>query len=108
MSYVVGTKVMAISHSTKSEVYVFGRGTYEGELAPKDYPTEHQPAGMMGRYLTEQGMTNPCIKLEDEKLIWGCECWWGPEEVVEEKIQGLEVKTLDIQAVRKEWIKETN
>ena len=23
------------------------------------------------------GMTNPCIKLDTGKHVWGFECWWG-------------------------------
>ena len=106
--YVTGTRVLAISHSNKSDIYIFGYGTYEGEKSPKDFPIEHQPAGMMGRWLVEDGRENPCIKLEDGKYIWGCECWWGPAEAAEEHIEGLVVKKVDIQEQRKEWMKETN
>jgi len=104
--YAVGTRVLAISHSTKNKVFIFGYGIYEGEKTPKDYPTEHQPAGMLGQFLVNEGRENPCIRLEDGKYVWGCECWWGPADKAD--IEGLEVHNIDIQEARKEWIKETN
>lgn len=108
MSYQVGTRVLAISHSDKSKAYVFGYGTYEGDKAPKDYPIDQQPAGMIGRFIVQEGRENPCIKLDNGKYVWGCECWWGPAEGAEEHLEGLEIKEIDIQETRKEWMKETN
>lgn len=108
MSYQVGTRVLAISHSDKSKAYVFGYGTYEGEKTPKDFPTEHQPVGMMGQWIVQDGRDNPCIKLDNGKYVWGCECWWGPAEGAEKHLEGLEIKEIDIQETRKEWMKEIN
>ncbi|CAL2106690.1 conserved hypothetical protein [Tenacibaculum sp. 190524A02b] len=30
-------------------------------------------------------ITNPCIKLDSGKYVWGFECWWGETEKFEKK-----------------------
>lgn len=76
-----GMRVGAISHAEKDgTVYVFGFGVYEGDFVPDE------DAAGMGPLLREAEMTNPKIKLDNGDVVWGCECWWGPEDVVKEKI----------------------
>lgn len=93
--YEVGTKVMAISHAADGKVYVFGRGTYIGDKDPADpsYPT---PTGAF------MGANNPCIKLDNGQHVWGCECWWGPEDVMMQKFGGREEVAIDIDKRREE------
>jgi hypothetical protein len=54
------------------------------------------------------GFPNPLIKLDDGKHVWGCECWWAPEEDIREMVADYEAKgaaiiPIDIDAARKEW-----
>jgi len=97
MSRKVGDRVGAICSANATEVRFFGYGVYEGDLEP--------PFGPLGftkeefeqscREVAEEGgatnyihkpYTNPCIKLDNGGTVWGCQCWWGPEEQIKTKI----------------------
>ncbi|MBI4472199.1 MAG: hypothetical protein HY646_05990 [Acidobacteria bacterium] len=48
--------------------------------------------------MRELNMTNPTIKLDDGRLVYGCECWWGaPEKALQ---LGKEIRVVDIDAAR--------
>lgn len=40
---------------------------------------------------------NPRIDLDDGSVVWGFQCWWGPEEREEEKAAGREIVMLSAQ-----------
>jgi hypothetical protein len=72
-------------------VKLIGYGTYKGDVM---HPT--------------LGFPNPLIELDDGKHVWGCECWWGPEDkikavVAEAESKGAAIVPIDIDAARKEW-----
>ena len=66
----IGTRVTAISHTKDNKVYIFGYGKYLGE----------KPCELLG------GIKNPCIELDNGKLIYGCQCWWGETNRVQDEI----------------------
>ena len=95
-----GIRVGTISHSEGDTIFIFGYGIYEGDHVPT---AEDRPEGMMGDALFEEQVSNPRIRLDDGKVVWGCECWWGPEEKVKERISKFEdCKKVDIEDRRKE------
>jgi hypothetical protein len=53
-------------------VHFLGYGTYLGD----------EPCPSL------DGFVNPKLQLDDGTIAWGCETWWGPEEVVKNKIEG--------------------
>jgi hypothetical protein len=61
--------------------YLFGYGVYVGDEVPGE------EAGGFGEMVRAAGAKNPKILLDNGKVVWGCECWWGPEEVVRKKLQ---------------------
>ena len=70
----VGDRVIAIASAKDGVVKSFGAGVYAGDFKlPKD------AAGL------NFGQTNPRIDLDTGKTVWGCECWWGPEETVKKR-----------------------
>lgn len=74
MSEQVGYRVGAIQSAPKDQVKFFGYGVY------------------VGRKLHPQwGMDNPCIELDGGGVVFGIECWWGPEEKVKAMIGAREV-----------------
>lgn len=88
--YQVGDRVGAISHEEEGVSYLFGYGVYEGD---KLHP------GL--------GFNNPCIKLDSGALVWGCECWWGPEAEIKAHVANFEKTVeIDIDAERKRWAAE--
>jgi hypothetical protein len=87
----IGIRVGAISHSEKETVYLYGWGTYEGDHVPPK-----GTAGPFGLDASEVG-PNPKIKLDSGDVVWGCQCWWGPEDQIKAKIaQFEEVKEVPV------------
>lgn len=90
----VGSRVGAISHSENNTLYVFGFGVYDGDFVPDT------AAGTMGKTLQQVGAKNPKITLDNGKVVWGCECWWGPEDEVKQRLERFTVVETDIDEVR--------
>jgi len=76
----VGTRVGAIRSIDDDTAYLFGYGVYEGKHLLLLVGTE---------------IRNPRIKLDNGKVVWGCECWWGPEQQIRDRIDGLKVVMVD-------------
>lgn len=99
----VGDRVGAILGSKEREVEFFGFGVYEGDFLP---------VGAVGDVAEVASAVapdrlNPKIKLDSGKVVWGCECWWGPEENIKAQIErwekiGFTIIEKDIDEVRKE------
>jgi hypothetical protein len=70
----IGERVVAISHSDDETIYLFGFGVYEGDFDPEE------AGGPLGEMCREMGRGNPRIRLDNGKIVYGCECWWHPEE----------------------------
>jgi hypothetical protein len=47
--------------------------------------------------------SNPCIELDSGDTVWGAQCWWGPEERLDEKVQGREVVLVPVPEGNKRW-----
>ena len=72
--YSIGDRVGAMMSANESTVRLYGYGVYEGEQVPtRGYPKD-------------LGMENPKIKLDDGQIVYGFECWWGPEEKIKKII----------------------
>lgn len=76
----IGDRVGAILGGDGETVEFLGYGVYEG-----DFPLEE-----LG------GFPNPRIKLDSGATTWGCECWWGPEDVIKNKLEGYKANGLTI------------
>jgi hypothetical protein len=92
----VGDRVGAISHRDGNTLYVFGFGVYDGDFVPEN-------AGGIGKTLQQVGATNPKITLDSGKVVWGCECWWGPEDLVTQRLQGYTLVETDIDEARAKY-----
>jgi hypothetical protein len=90
-----GERVFAVLAATIKEVSLLGFGVYVGDEVPpvpmgvvralyrvttweefdrvaaEDAECEPNPAARP---------TNPKIVLDDGAVVWGAECWWGPEK----------------------------
>lgn len=105
-----GDRVIAISHSDGDTLYIFGYGTYLGDMNPTELSEKHYPAGQLGQIVTEMpDITNPCIKLDNGQIVWGCECWWSPldsERLQAQLSRFKDIIELDIQEQRSKYRKE--
>lgn len=84
-----GDRVGAVASVNGNIVELFGYGTYEGEEIP--------PPDIAGGFVTTP---NPKIKLDNGDILWGCECWWSPEDILKEHIKGATVKDITIAEYR--------
>lgn len=97
MNYPKGIRVGAILDMNQDEGWVrlLGYGTYEGDECPvidgEEFPME-----------------NPKIVLDNGKVVWGMECWWGPEDEIKQQLAGLKVTEIDIDDARFENRSERN
>lgn len=78
-----GARVGAIRNEQDNTVYFFGFGTFEGREVP--------PNGALVFGFRMKGQSNPKIKLDNGNIVWGYQCWWGPEEVIKRRLEGKKV-----------------
>lgn len=71
-----GTRVFALSsaNADEKEVLFLGLGVYVGDEIPGP------EAGGLAAWAHKAGEVNPKLVLDDGTVVWGGECWWGPEE----------------------------
>lgn len=91
MATKVGERVMALLSVGGSKAKVLGVGVYSGNEVP---PAE------VSKLMHEFNLKNPKITLDNGDVVWGCECWWGPEDAVKKRIEGLEVEEVSIKDYR--------
>jgi hypothetical protein len=86
--YAIGIRVGAILSMDDETVNLLGYGTYDGDEIPVVNGMEVLP------------IANPKITLDSGKVVWGCECWWGPEDKIKEQVEGKEIVEVDIDEAR--------
>jgi hypothetical protein len=101
----VGERVGAILGSGDKTVQFLGYGVYEGDFIPVE------AVGGMADVLREVKIENPRIKLDNGSVVYGCECWWGPETAIKSRLErfnaeGIETELVDINQVRDRWTEE--
>jgi len=121
-----GTRVIAISHAEGDTLYIFGYGVYEGYFIPpivnfeeelklwkaelkrahEIFPSLPNPPDSEIRQFVEKTVSNPRIKLDNGKTVWGYECWWSNVEDIDSVDEMLDKKIveIDIDAERKKHI----
>ena len=77
-----GARVGAIQSADKDTVNFYGYGVYVGDEIPPD------------GFCHDVGIPNPKIQLDDGGIVWGQECWWGPEEQVKKQIGDRKIITV--------------
>ena len=87
--YRIGTRVGAILSADDREVRLFGYGVYQGDEIPPE------GTGGLGSLIRECGHKNPKIVLDSGEIVWGCECWWGPEQKILDSIGARAVVMID-------------
>ena len=87
----IGDRVGVVNHSDEKTVYFLGYGTYLGPEVP---PGNINPP-------LNAGWPNPKIRLDNGKVVWGCECWWGSEEQIKTEIEEFDhIVDVDIDDMR--------
>jgi hypothetical protein len=93
----IGERVGALMSAKGNTVKLFGFGVYVGDEVPDAH------AKGLGSLVREAGVKNPKILLDSGKVVWGCECWWGPEVTVKKKLAGYQfVVEVDVDEARRQ------
>lgn len=90
MSANVGDRAGAVISIKGGVAESLGFGVFSGQKIPD--PKRPGQAGMLGRV----GIPNPCITLDNGDVVYGCECWWGAEDAIKAKLNGLKVEEVRI------------
>ncbi len=94
----IGERVGCISSGDSDTLKVLGYGVYESD----EVPTE--AVGDFADFMRGNGMKNPKIRLDSGKVVYGCECWWGPEEAVKARVAVYKnVVDVDIDELRRAY-----
>jgi hypothetical protein len=67
----VGTRVAAIRNIIDKTVFLYGFGVYDG----------YYPVKIMEGLVVDI----PRITLDDGQIVWGAQCWWGAEEMINQR-----------------------
>lgn len=94
-----GDRVGVIGWEDDDAFYLFGYGVYDGDLVPSEEEAATHPALAMFRVA---GVSNPHITLDNGKVVWGLECWWGAEDVIRKKVGNKKVVEVDIEECRRD------
>jgi hypothetical protein len=96
----IGDRVGAILSADEHEVHLLGFGVYDGEHEPPFGPLgttleeHHKTMAEMkaaGTLAEDFVWTNPRITLDDGRVVWGAQCWWGSEEAIRKTIEGRRI-----------------
>jgi hypothetical protein len=106
-----GDRVGAIMCAKGREVWLLGYGVFDGHQ-----PIDDEATGWMADMLRanrDEGLycENPRITLDDGSVLWGCECWWGGERALQQRVrdwaaQGRIIVRVDINEVRRQYAAE--
>lgn len=86
-------RVGAVLSSNEEHVSFLGWGEYVGDEVP---PANTDPESFM-TLLHENDIPNPKIVLDNGSVVWGCQCWWGPEQKILDWIDNRKVVIVDIE-----------
>jgi hypothetical protein len=98
----IGDRVGAIFAETDKRVEFLGYGSYAGDFVPET------AGGFLAEIAKIVESKNPKIFLDSGKVVWGCECWWGPEEEIKKHLEGREIIQVDIDDLRKKVQKKVD
>jgi hypothetical protein len=87
-------RVYAVLCDDAESISLIGYGTYVGDEVP-----DEAAAGLAG-FLRGVVKVNPRFVMDDGSVVWGCECWWGPQADFENMIAGRKVINVDMAAER--------
>ena len=92
----IGERVGVVLSAHDGVVKFLGYGTYEGSQIP-----ETDDIKFAGLSLKSANISNPKLKLDNGDIVWGCECWWGPEEKIKRALEtAKEIINVDIKTER--------
>lgn len=96
----VGARVGAILKADEEAVHLLGYGVYDGRFeaptGPFGMSWEEYDKAQRDHGIEPRRPTNPRITLDDGHVVWGQQCWWGPEDQVKAAIGDRKVIIVDL------------
>lgn len=83
-------RVGAIQSIKDGVAKFYGYGEYVGDEIPSK-----DSVNKFTKMLGTNGIANPKIVLDDGRVVWGCECWWGPEDQIKKRLEGLTILNVE-------------
>lgn len=85
-------KAMLIEQRTDAEIEAKLK-EFNERIAEQQKVPMHERVELLQHNLS----LNPRIKLDNDRgTVWGCACWWGPEEQVRKRIAGRKIVMVDV------------
>lgn len=90
-----GSRVGAILSASGDVIRLLGYGVYDGDheppaevlgMSPEELQKTYADAVAQGLMPEGTKFTNPRITLDDGSVVWGMQCWWGPEESIKREV----------------------
>jgi hypothetical protein len=91
MEYEAGQRVGAARNTNGGKIFLYGWGVYEGDHVPGE-----EAAVGLGKAIRARGAANPRIRLDDGQIVYGCECWWGPEDQMRRMIADGNLEVVEV------------
>jgi len=93
----IGERIGAIISTDEKtkKLFFLGYGIYKEDIIPSK-----EARGFLAEGLREYGRSNPTLKLDNGDIVYGCECWWGPEARMKQQIEGYQKAGYTIEIVR--------
>lgn len=95
----VGDRIGCVCSADEKTIQLFGYGVRLEDEVPIE------AIGPMAEVAVLMKRKNPCILLDSGQKIYGCECWWAPEDIIKANAATREVIPVNIDSVREEWKK---
>lgn len=92
----IGARVGALLRMDGLSAHLLGYGVFMGREIPPKFGKNHTTS-----ILNQLKIASPKIILDNGDTVWGCECWWGPEENVKMLIEGKLILDARIEDERK-------
>lgn len=95
-------RVGAVLSQVGETVFFLGYGEYKGEETPPATAVMGKdcPADIVAEYeklAKESNFKNPKVLLDNGATVWGCQCWWGPEDQIRNMLEGKTVVLVDVE-----------
>ena len=91
----IGERVGAILRADSHSVKFLGYGVYEGNHTPAKGPFGMTQAEF--KKTVGHPYTNPRIRLDNGKRVWGFQCHWGPEREIKHTLVGKKVEHVTLE-----------
>ncbi len=103
-NYAIGTRVIVMINNPQESltVHLLGYGIYIANEVP-----DENAVGALASHCRKLGKLTPKIRLDDGRVVWGSEVFWGDATQLEELIDDREIVHCDLDIERENARKQS-